>query len=168
MAVDTKTRNLRDGTYIIQDGASAALTLTLDEGDLKWTEVGTETIEVKDRGVLSHTRPGDQMSCSLSFTVKWVQLIGDTISGSSDGTLFYEFVTNRHNTYVSTLSAGEQFALRHIWEVAAPGGGGGSTNERITFEKVYRESVEMSEGNEYNTIAFSGRDFEVRPTIVRF
>ena len=167
MAVDTKTRNLRDGTYKIEDGASATLTLVLDEGDLKWSEVGTETIEVKDRGVLSHTRPGDQMSCQLSFTLKWVHLIGDTITGSSDGTQFYEFVTNRNSTYASTLSAGEQFALRHIWEIAAPGGGA-STSERITFAKVYCESLEMGEGNEYNTIAFSGRDFEVRPTIVRY
>ena len=77
------TRNLRDAELVIKDGAGspASLTVILDEGDLSWTETD-DTKQIKDRGVLHHTRPGDQMACELSFTAKWTQLINDSESGT--------------------------------------------------------------------------------------
>ena len=63
MATNPLTRNLRDGQLVISDGAGSptSLTLTLDNGDLEWTEP-EEEVEIKDRGVLDHVRPGDQQS----------------------------------------------------------------------------------------------------------
>lgn len=160
-------RNLRDGELMLEDGASSPLRLTilLDEGDLSWTE-RTRTLEIKDRGSLSsgHTRPGDEESLTLSFTARWTQLIGRTLS-SSNPLQFYEFLTFTPGAGItSTSRAGEQQTLKLVFTVFDPAGG---PAEKITFARVYRESLTLSEGETANTISFSGRDFETRPTITR-
>ena len=43
----------------------------------------------------------------------------------------------------------------------------GVASEKVTFAKVYRESLSLSEGDEFNQMALTGRDFEVAPTIAR-
>jgi hypothetical protein len=164
MAVSNITRNLRDGELTIKDGTGTpkSLTLTLDNGDLSWDETDS-TLEIKDRGVLSHTRPGDQMSCPLSFSAKWVQLIAASTSGGSTYML-YEMVDNLNSTFVSVASTGWQFALKYVFQVVDPAG---ANNETITFNKVHKTTLKCSEGDETNTISFSGVDFEQRPTITR-
>jgi hypothetical protein len=168
MAVTNLTRNLRDGELVIKDGTTPtpqSLTLILDQGDLSWTET-TRTIEVRDRGSISggHTRPGDDESVQLSFTARWTQLIGKFAS-SGDPLQLYEFLNFLAGlNVVSTSAAGEQQTLAFEFSVVDPAGVAG---EKITFAKVYKESLAMSEGDDANTITFNGRDFEVRPTISR-
>lgn len=164
MAVSTLTRNLRDGQLVVRDGAGTpkTFTLTLDEGDLNWTET-TETREIMDRGALDHTRPGNEVACDLNFSTKWNQLISFT-GNSSDGNVLYEMVNNLGSNYTSTSGTGQQFTLEYVFTVTSPTGSGGET---VTFAKVFKTTMDMSEGDEYNTVSFSGRDFEVRPTIAR-
>ena len=166
MARDALTRNLRDGQLVISDGTGTpeTLTLTLDEGNLRWS-VTREKIEIKDRGTLDHRRPGDQMSCECSFDAKWVQLIGGSVSGSNTNEL-YELMLNTGDTYTSVADAGEAYAVELEFTVTAPGGVSGNS-ETITFAEFAPDSVECSEGNEYNLISVRGTDFETEPTIAR-
>lgn len=156
------TRNLRDGELKLLDGSGKSLVVVLDDGDLSWTET-INTIEVKDRGSIAagHTRPGDEESVELSFTAKWTTLIGDT----NDPLGLYEFLTlSTAAGIASTSTDGEQNTLTIEFTVADPGGGGA---EKVTFEKVYRESLTMSEGDDANRIAFAGKAFVTQPVVLR-
>lgn len=168
MAVSNITRNLRDGELVIQDGTTPtpqSLTVLLDEGDLTWT-VRSNTIEVKDRGSIAegHTRKGDEESVSLSFTAKWTQLIGKAAAGGDPLQLYETLMFLSGTNLVSTSPAGEQETLRFEFTVLDPGG---AASERITFEKVYRETLTMSEADDANLVSFSGRSFEAAPLVER-
>jgi hypothetical protein len=167
MAVTNLVRNLRDGELVIRDGSDPflSLTLLLDEGDLTWTQ-RLRTIEVKDRGSIAagHTRKGDDESVSLSFSAKWTQLIGKSAS-SGDPLQLYELLTFASALdLTSTSGSGQQNTLRFEFTVTDPAG---VASEKITFAKVYRETLTMSEAADYNVISFTGRDFEVAPTVTR-
>lgn len=168
MAYTELVRNLRDGVLVIKDGTSPtakSLTVVLDEGDLSWVE-RQQTIEVKDRGsiVQGHTRKGDEESVRISFSAKWTQLLGKSAS-SGDPYQLYEFLTHHSGlSLVSTSGNGQQKTLELEFTVVDPTG---AASEKIVFHKVYRENLTMSEGNEANTISFTGRDFEPAPTVSR-
>ena len=168
MPTSTLTRNLRDGELTLLDatpGTPQSLTVLLDEGDLTWTQ-RTNTIEVKDRGSITagHLRKGDEESTSLAFTAKWTQLLGKH-ADSADPLQLYEFLMFLSGAnIVSTSSPGEQDTLKLQFTVLDPAG---LASERITFGKVYRESLTMSEGDDYNTITFTARNFEPNPTVTR-
>jgi hypothetical protein len=161
------TRNLRDGELVILDGSDTpkSLTVLLDEGDLTWTQ-RLRTIEVKDRGSIAagHTRKGDDESVTLSFTAKWTQLLGRSVSGADPLQLYELLMLAEDAGITSTSEPGEQDTLTLQFTVLDPAG---EASERITFEKVYRESLTMSEGNESNQIAFTGRAFQTAPTVTR-
>lgn len=168
MTVSNIVRNLRDGELVIKDGTTPtaqSLTLLLDEGDLNWSQ-RTNTIEIKDRGSIAdgHTRPGDDESISLSFTTKWTQLIGKSADAADPLQLYEMLMFASGSDVVSTSGNGQQETLRFEFTVTDPAG---QASEKIVFEKVYRESLSMSEGDDFNVIAFRGRDFETIPTIQR-
>ncbi|WP_437225292.1 hypothetical protein SH661x_004001 [Planctomicrobium sp. SH661] len=165
MAVSNITRNLRDGELVIKDGASAQLTVLLDQGDLTWTQ-RQQTIEVKDRGSISagHLRKGDDESTSLSFTAKWTQLVGKANSSGDPLQLYETLMFQEDSGVVSTSADGEQQTLTFEFTVVDPAG---VASEKITFSKVYRETLTMSEGEDANLIAFTGRAFQVAPAVTR-
>lgn len=167
MSITNLVRNLRDGELVIKDGSSPAksLTVLLDEGDLSWTQ-RVRTIEVKDRGSIAagHTRKGDDESVSLSFSAKWTQLLGKS-ANSADPLQLYELLTFATALgLTSTSGVGQQDTLQFEFTVTDPTG---AASEKITFAKVYRENLTLSEGADYNVIAFTGRDFEVSPAVER-
>lgn len=165
VGVSVITRNLRNGTLVLKDGSGSPKTLTvaLDEGDLRWIE-RQQTIEILDRGVLDHTRPGDQLPVDLSFSAKWTQLLGKE-ADSGNALQLYEFLHGLSATgVVSTSPTGQQFTLTFEFTVADPAS---SNDELITFTKVFRQSLTMNEADRANLITFSGRAFITRPTITR-
>lgn len=167
MPVSNITRNLRDGELVIKDGSSTPVSLTvlLDEGDLTWTQ-RQQTIEIKDRGSITagHTRKGDDESVSLSFTAKWTQLLGKAANPSDPCQLYEMLMFHPDAGIASTSAAGEQETLTFEFTVLDPAG---AASEKITFSKVYRESLTMSEGDDTNLIAFSGRAFQTTPVVTR-
>jgi hypothetical protein len=167
MATSQVTRNLRDGELVIEDGSAAplALTVILDQGDLSWTQ-RLRTVEVKDRGSIAagHLRKGDDESVQLSFTARWTQLIGKS-ANPADPLQLYETLTLAPGSgVISTSGAGQQDTLKFEFTVVDPAG---VASEKIVFSKVYRESLTLSEGDDANVIAFSGRSFETAPQITR-
>ena len=168
MAVTNLTRNLRDGELVIKDGTSGtpkSLTVLLDEGDLRWV-VRSQTIEVKDRGSIAagHTRKGNDESVSLSFSAKWAQLLGKSANGADPLQLYEMLMFVSGAGIASTSAAGEQDTLTFQFTVVDPAG---VASERITFAKVYRETLTMSEGDDANLIAFTGRSFATAPVVSR-
>lgn len=161
------TRNLRDGELVIQDGSTPPQTLTvlLDEGDLSWTHK-QQTIEVLDRGSIAagHTRPGNDESTHVSFTAKWTQLIGKSHNPADPLALYETLMFQPGAALVSTSREGEQKTLTLVFTVNDPAG---LAHEKIVFNKVYRESLTMSEGEKSNLIAFSGRVFSTVPVVTR-
>lgn len=167
MAVTNLVRNLRDGELVIKDGADPAksLTVLLDEGDLSWTQ-RQRTIEVKDRGSIAdgHTCKGADESITLSFSAKWTQLIGKTAHVADPLQLYELLMFAEGLDVVSTSGAGQQDTLQFEFTVTDPTG---AASEKLVFAKVYRENLTLSEGGDYNVIAFTGRDFEVAPVVTR-
>jgi hypothetical protein len=167
MAVSQLTRNLRDGELVILDGSTPpqSLTVILDQGDLSWTQK-QKTVEVKDRGSIAagHLRKGDDESVQLSFTVRWTQLIGKSAGGADPLQLYEMLMFAAGAGVVSTSGAGQQDTLRFEFTVVDPAG---TSSEKIVFSKVYREGLTLSEGDDANVIAFSGRSFEVAPAVSR-
>lgn len=167
MATSQLTRNLRDGELVIKDGSTpvVALTVLLDEGDLSWTQ-RTRTLEIKDRGSIAagHLRKGDDESVQLSFTAKWTQLIGKTANAADPLQLYETLMFAPGSGVASTSGAGQQQTLRFEFTIVDPAG---IASEKVVFSKVYRESLTLSEGNDSNLIAFSGRSFETAPTVTR-
>jgi hypothetical protein len=166
-ALTTLTRNMRDGQITIRDGSTTPIEAIVlaDNGDLKWTE-RENAIEIKQRGVLSHVRNGDEESSEISFTIRWTQLIQGTVD-ASDGYSVYEMINNIDDAFASTSGCGEKFTLEWEFQVDPPGNCVPTAGEIITFAKVFKETIECSEGNEFNTLAFKGRNFQTRPTIAR-
>jgi len=167
MAVSQLTRNLRDGELVIKDGSGTPKTLTvlLDEGDLSWTQ-RQRTIEVKDRGSIAagHLRKGDEESVQLSFTARWTQLLGKSADSADPLQLYETLMFTAGAGIVSTSSPGQQETLTFEFTVVDPAG---TASEKIVFPKVYRETLTMSEGDDSNVIAFTGRSFATAPVVSR-
>jgi len=161
------TRNLRDGELTIKDGATTPLTLTvlLDEGDLSWTQK-QQTIEIKDRGSIAagHLRKGDDESVSLSFTAKWTQLISRANDNADPLALYETLMFLPAANLTSTSQPGEQQTLTLEFTVLDPAG---NASEKITFEKVYRVALSMSEGDDANLFRYTARAFQTQPGVVR-
>lgn len=166
MARDANVRNLRDGQIVIKDADSPvnSLTVVLDEGNLKWTEKNN-VITHRDRGTLHSHRSGDDEPVELTFSAKWTQLIGFTVT-STNGIELYEMINNLQGDFVSVAGCGENFALTYEFTVSSPCGTA-TAGEKITFAEVIKQTLTCSEGNEMNTIEFSGIDFETKPVIAR-
>ena len=64
----------------------------------------------------------------------------------------------------STSSPGQQKTLTFEFTVVDPSG---TASEKIVFSKVYRETLTMSEGDDSNVIAFTGRSFAIAPAVSR-
>ena len=154
------TRNLRDGVVTFKSttvGATAVhQTIALDEGDLSWTQT-QNVIEVSDRGVLSHIRAGDQAATDISFTLKYQNLQVDT------ATTPYEAIrgVGAASTWKSTDSS-DTYTISTFFQVFNTSD---VLEETLRFDLFYWQSIEFSEGDEYSTLAVTGRSFTTAPTI---
>ena len=160
------TRNLRDGQLAINDGSPSpnTITLALDEGDLVWTE-RSRVVNVLDRGDLSHMRQGDEQPVTGRFTLKFVEFIS---SGAPADPTPYE-VLNRIGAAASWTSTnddnGDVYTLELVFTITNPDPSG--SDETVTFAKLCPARIELSEGDEYDTLSVEFQDFETAPTIAK-
>jgi len=151
------TRNLRDGVVTLYDlTRTAHMTIALDEGDLSWTQT-QNVIEVMDRGVLDHIRAGDESPMDISFTIKYQNLQADTV------TTAYEAIrgVGEAATWDSTRNE-DVYCFSADFRVLNTSD---TTEETISFRDCFYTSLEFSEGDEYDTLAVTGRSFTTAPTI---
>lgn len=163
MALTLVVRTLRDGALVIKDGAGSphSCTVVCDNGDLRWTET-KEWRMVKCRGTNDHVRPGDDVELEMSCTFKWMHLLGYT-GDSSDPIQPYEMINDEDESHFTSVASG-YYALLWEFTVTDPEG---VTSEKIAFPKMRKVSLECAEGDEFNTIAFSGRDINTTPTVTQ-
>lgn len=159
-------RTLRDGQLTINDGTASpqSVTVLLDEGDLSFT-ISNDTKMIMNRGAYLGIRRGDFVPVSLSFTAKWAELLGITQYTPTTPTV-YEIINNEGGVFESVDSGecSDAYALEFVFLVTDPCEGT-TTDQQITFAKCVMETFECAEGDEYNTLSYSGTDYESKPTI---
>ncbi len=162
----TITRNLRDATIIFSDGSSAAetLSLALDEGNLEATTTPITPINVRDRGILSHVRTGDQEAITLSLGGMFTQYFGPGASGglTTLGELARPTGPAAELSWSSTSTTGEPFMFTVALLLVNPGT---IETETITYTRVVPTSLVFAEGDEFNTFRLEGTAFILEPTI---
>jgi hypothetical protein len=164
MSYTPTVRTFRDGSIAIKDNDSPpnVCTVVCDEGDLRWRSTDEVRI-IRCRGQISDARPGDVVPLELSCTFKWAQLIQNTVN-ASDPITPYEIIENEQDEYVSHSNG--VYCL--LWEFTVVDPAPTSPNsELISFERVYKETLECAEGEENNTVSFSGKSLTPKPTITR-
>jgi len=157
------TKNLRDGTLVLSDsGAANSITLACEEGDLRFAE-SNAVINVLDRGDLSHMRQGDEVPVTLSWTLKFIELI----SSDTGIPTAYEAIKNIQaaSGWTSTnTDGGDVFTLDMVFTISTPTAT--EKDEIITFANAHG-AMEFAEGDEYNTLAFTGEAFIVAPEVAK-
>jgi len=165
MATHTEVaRNIRDGSLVIKDGTPGtpkSCTVACS-GNLKWTETRS-LVEIMCRGSIDHRREGDTVGFTMSFDATWFQLISKT-AHSGDPVSLYEILSNPGAYFTSTEDGA--YCLDFEFTVADPNTTNGN-DEKIVFSDVFVEKVDCGEGNDKNTISFSGKGKVRAPTISR-
>lgn len=160
---DQITRNLRDGSILIKDGSATtpnSITLEIEEGNMSFTEDRTARI-ISDRGALSHRRTGDEVACAVSFGVKFCKYASE----SSEEPTVRDALTGQGeaSSWVSTGNAGEPYTPDLEFRVANPDAEG--HREDFLFTDFHADTLEFSEGDEYDTLSVSGTALIVGPTV---
>jgi hypothetical protein len=161
-----RVKNLRDGQLVVKDGSGTPKTITVlfATGDLQWTEAKDNKI-VMNRGSMHHARTGNDVPLKMSFSAGWVQLIGKSVSAGESVQLL-EILTDRGgSTFASTGSACEPYQLTFEFTVADTCDG---KDELVSFVNMMTDTVTCQEGDEQNTISYSGTSSTATyPTITR-
>ena len=150
-------KNLRDGVLTIRDSVGSHVTVTLDEGNLSYTE-HKNTIPVMDRGVLDHLRAGDEQEMDVSFGMKFVEL-----GGTASATSAYEALTQRGNAsnWGSTRPE-DVYTVSLDFETLNTSN---ARHELIQFMDFYFESIDLTEGDEFDVLTVAGKSFSTNPLI---
>ena len=158
------TKNLRDGSIKIFDGSTPPerVDVACDEGNFTYTEHPKEAKEISDRGGLSHLREGDEVPVDWSFGVKFREFL----SQGSNPITPHEAMMRRGAAaaWVTTNDDGGDVATIDLeLTIATPTSG--EVPQSVLLKKCYNIQEEFAEGDEYNTLAFSGKAFVAAPTI---
>ena len=150
-------KNLRDGTIKVQvdnDGGGNAgeVEVTLDNGDLNWTE--SRPVEmISDRGTLDHARRAvqDQL-VELTFSVMYQ----DHLDPNSAVPTVYEALTRQGAAalWVSqNLGDSDDYSVNLEFVVTDPAGG---SDEEINFDLFNITNIDFEEGDPTNQLTITG------------
>lgn len=164
---DLGVRNLRNDILIIQDGTTPTpnqLEILGAEGDLTFTEVDNTNM-IMSRGVIVGRTQGDQEGMSVSFSFKFEQWSYENGQGTDPVTYGISPVDALKQrggaaAWVSTAACGP-YSVDLVLKIANVCGGSGT--EVLTFEKFHADSVDFSEGDEFNTISVTGTCIAISP-----
>ena len=172
VALGAVTRNLKNSTLTIQDGAAtpATLVVPIEEGDLNITERPPEAIPVLNRGALSHFAEGPDNPVTVSFTAKYVAYAGHTGTGQSPTVIEALKLTGLASGWTSKSACGPK-TVDLVWTLTTPCtaaiGGVTDESETVTITEFHADEIDISEGEEYNTIRVSGKALVTAPTAAR-
>lgn len=161
-----RVKNLRDGQLVVKDGSGTPKTVTVlfASGDLQWT-VAKDNKIVMNRGAMHHARTGNDVPLKMSFSAGWVQLIGKSVSASESVQLYEILNDEGGSTFTSTGTACEPYQLTFEFTVSDTCDG---KDEKITFTRMMTDSITCQEGDEQNTVSYSGTSASTTaPTIAR-
>lgn len=151
-------RNLRDGTLVIKDGAAtpASITVTLEEGNLRWTERSPAHI-IKDRGVLDHARKAPDEPVDWEFTLMFQSLSKHATTTEYDALT----KTGGAAAWTSDEPTSDVYAVTLEFTIADPASG----SEVITFARAIPEEISFEEGDEFDRLTARGRAVITRPSV---
>lgn len=157
---DLGVRNFRDGKLIIQDGTPSTpnqLEILGAEGDFNFTEVENTNI-IMSRGKIAGRTTGDEEALSITFSFKfeqWSYEAGEGVDPAIYGISPVDALKQRGGAaaWVSTAACGP-YSVDLILEIDNACGGVGK--EVLTFQKFHADSIDFSEGDEFNTISVTG------------
>lgn len=163
MSHDTKTRNLRDGIIIAQDGNATnqqSQEFDIEQGNLSFTIKRAARI-IKDRGALSHRRAGDEEACEISFSVYLCKFKAE----SGEDPSLYDCLTGTGEAsgWTSTSETGEPFTADLVFKIINPDADG--NREVFTFADFHADELEVTEGEEADVVTATGTALVVEPTV---
>lgn len=149
------TRNLRDDQLTIMDlsGTNNQI-LALCEGNLKVTEP-KNVIEVKERGALSHRRPGDAEYLDVSLSVKFKRFGGYATAHGPELPEILKKIGKASAWVTTATDGGGVFMLDLMLIIASPIAS--QAAEILYLRRCDVRNMSFSEGNEYNTFEYSGK-----------
>jgi hypothetical protein len=163
---DKIVRNLTDGALTIRDGTASPNTVTvdIDEGDVAIT-VHKERRIITHRGTIHHIRPGNQVPVDVAFTMQFSEF--ETATTCTPFEILTK--TNNASAYLGTRSNGvvdgaEDYTTLLLFSITDPGGGAA---EVITIDHFAVEEISFNEGEDYSTLAVSGRALITIPAIAK-
>lgn len=148
-------RTIRDGTIVVKDGASLTATATCD-GEMSWKE-SHPVIEITDRGLVDHLRPGTETGMDISFNLK-VQDIYDATSATVYNILTK---TGAASSATSTNDASDVYTVDIELTLADPAGG---SAEILTFEDCAITSIDFSEAEDGDRLVFTLKSMNTQPS----
>lgn len=157
------TRNLRDAVMRLMDNVAESVEVVLDGGDLEFTEVVQNQIEIDDRGTYDHSRKGNEAVVEMSFSTKLVSFKG--VSGGAPD--IHDILSHQGEaaTWVSTggTVAPDLYCIKVQFDIVNPVNA--ALSERITFARFAPGPLKFQEGDNFDTLSCSGKDNEIRATI---
>lgn len=155
MSVDI-AKTYRDGSIQIKDDPSGgnSITLTIEEGDLSVTETRNVNV-IMDRGGMQGVRKGDDVPIEWSLSLKFTEAIKQT--AASDPSVREAVLgVGAAAAWVSTTNnQSDVFTFDLDWTVTTPKAA--DSDERVSLEDAWIESVAISEDAEANKIELSGK-----------
>lgn len=153
------TRNLRDATITIKDGAAATLVIPISSGDLAWTEKRPTTV-LKNRGRIDSRKNGDEMEMDLSFSFMFEQYSHDN-GGTGISVIDALKGKGGASAWVSTDSCGP-FAVDIEFKIENPCSPG--EYEVLVFPKFHADTLSFKEADPADTVAVAGTSLATEPT----
>ncbi len=151
MAYSTVPKVKRDGTIILADGGGNSLTVAYEEGNFTFDFAGDDEIVIRDRGVISCVRRGDEQPTGGSFSFYMRDFTDSEVGGVRD------FIT-KQGAYSSNTSTGDSgvpkldhYAITISLEIDSSLDGHTGTNSKVQLEKnVCKFSFSEGDPNTYN------------------
>lgn len=162
------TKNFRDGVLTVYDGTLPTpneLTSILDEGNLSWSSVQNVTT-ILDRGRLSHMRKGNEEPVSISFTIKYVELIKQEYESTPTLYEVLKFINGAsgwQSSNTDECSDVKTLTLKFRIKTPCPT----DKDEVITFRKFYQTNISFDEGEEYDTLQVEAMAFVTDPEVTK-
>ena len=151
---DGVVKKFSDGTLTILDGTATAKSIVvhLEEGFFSYTEKDSFSWH-KDRGTLDHRRSGEQEAMDVTFSAKYTGYYSST----SDVPSPYEAVTGRGQCATAWTSTTDGASDVYSVDLKLTYTDiDDSATETITFHDFAASSIQFTEGEEANVIAFTG------------
>lgn len=153
MAYDAKERNLKDGQITVKDSGANSVVVVLDNGGLSFTRPLMAKM-VSDRGTLDHWRGAPDEPIDLSFEMAYSTLYSDT--DTDETATPYEALTQENAASGwATTSGTDVYTVTLEFLVNNPVTG--KKDEKITFTQVHLDSVDLTEGEDGDTLAVTAR-----------
>lgn len=167
MAISNIPKVRRDGVITLQDGGAVTLDISYEEGNFTFDNIASEAREdqtvIRDRGVISTIRKGDQQPLTGSFSAYFRQFK----SGTAGAVLDFIQKTGAYSGNASTGSSGTPYVEFYCINIKYNSDGtavGDDTDSSVTLERCVC-TASFSEGDPstftinftaYGTVTYTG------------